>query len=106
MEHKNDILKGNLNTALAQAAYTYDIDVKWGEAAMVHQVDRTYAIPTLEAMEIEKCRSTSDILNTNSPEDLPPSWRWVACNNLCMISKCSRSCRMLPSPHRYIEKFY
>lgn len=53
LEHKSDIKKGNLNTALARRAYEQNIEVKWNEAKVIQRVNNIKELHTTEVFSVD-----------------------------------------------------
>lgn len=78
-EHKNNIAKGNVSTALANGAYSKDLKIDWEESSIIRTFRKRKHAYVAEDLKIELGHRKEKLLNEKANE-LPVAWQYAVQN--------------------------
>lgn len=76
-EHRRDVRKGNINTALAMEAYARDLDIKWQQAEVIRTIAPGTQPVVAETIEILRRKDKENLVNDRVAWELPGPWRYA-----------------------------
>lgn len=80
-EHKENISKRNLNTALAVRVYEKDTKVLWQNARVIKNIQDHKALPIAEKIEILKNSQKENVVNIRQADNLSIAWKYAIHNS-------------------------
>lgn len=76
-EHKKDIEQARTTTALAQEAYSKNVNILWDEAKVIRNVPRRTQPVITESLEIIRRRTKEDLINDRLAWEPSDVWKYA-----------------------------
>lgn len=81
-EHKNNVRKGELCTALALRAYEKSVDIFWKDAKIIKNILDPKDLPISEKLHILKYNQTGKVINSRQADGVSEAWRYTIRKNV------------------------
>lgn len=76
-EHRREVRKGKVNTALVTEAYSRDLDIKWQQAEVIRMIAPGTQPVVAETIEILRRKDKENLVNDRVAWELPGPWRYA-----------------------------